>query len=245
MWPTTRQDRPTLTVSTWVCSYISSSWNEFERENSNQRESSSNMEKWDEKNNSIPLACHQQSDTETTKARKEEHRGRRGRNGRSLKKKRAKEGESQLDIQSGSPQTSFHQSLHQREESLSYAIVLHIAFKIYVPARIMQLDDCVEKTPINLILFGFGFFFLLLLLAPILSPSTPLQSPQSAFSGNHLPPSASRLLFLKVFRSQLLSYVNTVFCWACKDCQYKTQLGNSLCGFLWKSVDTEALSFSF
>lgn len=89
------------------------------------------------------------------------------------------------------------------------------------------------------------FFFLLLLLAPILSPSTPLQSPQSAFSGNHLPPSASRLLFLKVFRSQLLSYVNTVFCWACKDCQYKTQLGNSLCGFLWKSVDTEALSFSF
>lgn len=117
------------------------------------------MEKWDEKNNSIPLACHQQSDTETTKARKEEHRGRRGRNGRSLKKKRAKEGESQLDIQSSSPQTSFHQSLHQREESLSYAIVLHIAFKIYVPARIMQLDDCVEKTPINLILFGFVFFF--------------------------------------------------------------------------------------
>lgn len=76
-----------------------------------------------------------------------------------FKKKRAKEGESQLDIQSSSPQTSFHQSLHQREESLSYAIVLHIAFKIYVPARIMQLDDCVEKTPINLILFGFGFFF--------------------------------------------------------------------------------------
>lgn len=40
------------------------------------------------------------------------------------------------------------------EESLSYASVFHIAFRIYVPARIMQLDGSVEKTPINLILFS-------------------------------------------------------------------------------------------
>lgn len=44
------------------------------------------------------------------------------------------------------------------EENLSYASAFHIAFTIYVPVRIMQLDGSVEKTPINLILFSILFF---------------------------------------------------------------------------------------
>lgn len=40
------------------------------------------------------------------------------------------------------------------EENLSYASAFHIAFTIYVPAGIMQLDGSVEKTPINLVLFS-------------------------------------------------------------------------------------------
>lgn len=46
------------------------------------------------------------------------------------------------------------------QENLSYASAFHIAFTIYVPGRIMQLDGSVEKTPINLILFSIFFFFL-------------------------------------------------------------------------------------
>lgn len=45
------------------------------------------------------------------------------------------------------------------EENLSYAFALHIALTIYVLAWITQLDGCVEKTPINQILF-FVFSFL-------------------------------------------------------------------------------------
>lgn len=44
------------------------------------------------------------------------------------------------------------------QENLSYASAFHIAFTIYVPGRIMQLDGSVEKTPINLILFSIFFF---------------------------------------------------------------------------------------
>lgn len=54
------------------------------------------------------------------------------------------------------------------EENLSYASALHIAFTIYVQGRIMELDGSVEKTPINLIMFG-DFFF-----PPFLSLSAPL-----------------------------------------------------------------------
>ena len=51
------------------------------------------------------------------------------------------------------------------EENLSYAS----ASTIYVPARIMELDGSVEKTPINLIMF-----YDCLSLSFFLSPSTPL-----------------------------------------------------------------------
>lgn len=54
------------------------------------------------------------------------------------------------------------------EENLSYAPALHIAVTIYVQGRIMELDGSVEKTPINLIMFG-DFFF-----PPFLSLSAPL-----------------------------------------------------------------------
>lgn len=59
------------------------------------------------------------------------------------------------------------------EENLSYASAFHIAFTIYVPTRIMQLDGSVEKTPINLILFFHSFF------PPFLSLSVSLKSSQS------------------------------------------------------------------
>lgn len=52
------------------------------------------------------------------------------------------------------------------EENLSYASALHIALTIYVLAWITQLDGCVEKTPINQILFFFSASFLFLLVLP-------------------------------------------------------------------------------
>lgn len=58
------------------------------------------------------------------------------------------------------------------EENLSYASAFHNAFTIYVPARIMQLDGSVEKTPINLILFSIFFFSPLFFLFQ--RPSNPL-----------------------------------------------------------------------
>lgn len=68
------------------------------------------------------------------------------------------------------------------EENLSYASAFHIAFTIYVPATIMQLDGSVEKTPINLILFSILFFPP----PPVLSLSAPLKSSQSVCFGIHL-----------------------------------------------------------
>lgn len=61
------------------------------------------------------------------------------------------------------------------EENLSYAFALHIALTIYVLAWITQLDGCVEKTPINQILF-FLFFppFFFLLVPPKSSQSLAL-----------------------------------------------------------------------
>lgn len=63
------------------------------------------------------------------------------------------------------------------EENLSYASAFHIAFRIYVPARIMQLDGSIEKTSINLILFSIFFlsFFL------FQCPSNPLSQYSMAF----------------------------------------------------------------
>lgn len=63
-------------------------------------------------------------------------------------------------------------------ENLSYASAFHIAFTIYVPARIMQLDGSVEKTPINLILFSIFFFLPFFLFQ---RPSNPLSQCSLAF----------------------------------------------------------------
>lgn len=94
-------------------------------------------------------------------------------------------------------------------ENLSYASAFHIAFTIYVPARIMQLDGSVEKTPINLILFSIFFFSL------SFSFSAPLIRSVSVLCR-----SSALVYFLtsyvKVFSSKPLSHVHTVFCWARK-----------------------------
>lgn len=85
-------------------------------------------------------------------------------------------------------QSTSQQSLRRREKkNLSYACTSHIAFTIYVPARIMQLDGSVEQTPINLILFSF-------FPPAFLSPTAPLRSFQSAFFGTHQLWSICRLL---------------------------------------------------
>ncbi len=123
------------------------------------------------------------------------------------------------------------------EGNLSYASAFHIAFTIYVPARIMQLDGSVEKTPINLILFSIFFF-------PPLSLSFSFSAPL-ILSVCVLWRSSALVYFLtsyvKVFSSEPLSHVYTVFCWACRPCKYTHTHKLTLCVSLMQRASTQRL----
>lgn len=102
------------------------------------------------------------------------------------------------------------------EENLSYASAFHIAFTIYVPTRIMQLDGSVEETPINLILFSIFFFLPFSLFQ---RPSNPLSLFSSAFICSGLFPD---FLCKGIQRQAFVSCIYcTVFCRACGACKYK------------------------
>lgn len=127
------------------------------------------------------------------------------------------------------------------EENLSYDSAYYIAFTIYVPARIMQLDGSVEKTPINLILFSdffpslsFSFSTPLILSVCVLWHSSALVYFLTSYVKG-IPPASLCLMYI-LYSAELVELVNT------KSTHTKT---HPSCLSYKESQHTQALNYSF